>query len=330
METRYNYAAVGFFVIAFGLIGIAFSIWLLFGDPTMDYDRYHVDMSESVSGLVADASVTYLGVPVGRVRSIGLHPDDPSRVRLDLQVRRDTPVKTDTTATLRAQGVTGLYYVELQGGTKEAPLLKEASDRDIPKIESVPSMLAQLEFAATDLLDDVTRALDRLSALLSEENVGSITATLDNIEQLSGTIADSRPEIDDAIRDAGRSMADLRRLTGSLAERTGDIDRILTGFSTAADGMAVAGEDLPVVMEDVKAITGDLRETSRELNRLVSSGSTGMEQISSTTVTDINQLVYEMRDTLDSLKRVSRQLEDNPNSLIFGEPPREPGPGEER
>lgn len=330
METRYNYAAVGFFVIAFGLLGIAFSIWLLFGDPTMDYDRYQVDMSESVSGLVADASVTYLGVPVGRVRRIGLHPDDPSRVRLELEVRRDTPVKTDTTATLRAQGVTGLYYVELQGGSKEAPLLKEASEREIPKIESVPSMLAQLEFAATDLLDDVTRVLDRLSALLSEENVGSITATLDDIQELSGVIADRGPEIDGAIRDAGRSMADLRRLTDSLAERTGDIDRILSGFSKAADGAAAAGEDLPVVMEDVKAITGDLRETSRELNRLVSSGSTGMEQFSSTTVTDINQLVYEMRDTLDSLKRVSRQLEEQPNSLIFGETPREPGPGEER
>jgi phospholipid/cholesterol/gamma-HCH transport system substrate-binding protein len=330
METRYNYAAVGLFVIAFGLIGTGFSIWLLFGDPTMDYDRYQVDMSESVSGLVADASVTYLGVPVGRVRSIGLHPDDPSRVRLDLQVRRDTPVKTDTTATLRAQGVTGLYYVELQGGTKEAPLLKEASDKEIPLIESVPSMLAQLEFAATDLLGDVTDALDRLTALLSEKNVESISATLDNIEQLSGTIADSRSEIDGAIRDAGRSMADLRRLTGNLAERTDDIDRILTGFSKAADGMAVAGDDLPVVMEDVKAITGDLRETSRELNRLVSSGSSGMEKFSSTTVTDINQLVYEMRDTLDSLKRVSRRLEEQPNSLIFGERPREPGPGEER
>ncbi len=151
METRYNYAAVGFFVIAFGLIGTAFSIWLLFGDPTTDYDRYHVDMSESVSGLVADASVTYLGVPVGRVRSIGLHPDDPSRVRLVLEVRRDTPVKTDTTATLRAQGVTGLYYVELQGGSKEAPLLKDVSDEKLPVIESVPSMLAQLEFAATNL-----------------------------------------------------------------------------------------------------------------------------------------------------------------------------------
>lgn len=330
METRYNYAAVGLFVIAFGLIGIAFSIWLLFGDPTADYDRYHVDMSESVSGLVADASVTYLGVPVGRVRSIGLHPDDPSRVRLELQVRRDTPVKTDTTATLRAQGVTGLYYVELQGGTKEAPLLREITDEEIPVIESVPSMLAQLEFAATDLLDDFTSVLDRLTALLSKRNVESISATLDNIERLSGVMADGKPEIDGAIRDASRSMADLRRLTGSLADRTEDIDRILTGFSKAADGMAVVGDDMPAVMADVKAITGDLRETSRELNRLVSSGSTGVEQFSSTTVTDINQLVYEMRSTLDTLKQVSRQLEEQPNSLIFGETPREPGPGEGR
>ncbi len=330
METRYNYAAVGLFVIAFGLVGIAFSIWLLFGDPTVDYDNYHVDMSESVSGLVADASVTYLGVPVGRVRSIGLHPDNPSRVRLELQVRRGTPVKTDTTATLRAQGVTGLYYVELQGGTKEAPLLREITDEEIPVIESVPSMLAQLEFAATDLLDDFTSVLDRLTALLSDRNVESISATLDNIERLSGVMADGRPEIDGAIRDASRSMADLRRLTGSLAGRMDDIDRILTGFSKAADGMAVVGDDMPMVMEDVKAITGDLRETSRELNRLVSSGSTGMEQFSSTTVTDINQLVYEMRNTLDSLKRVSRQLEEQPNSLIFGETPREPGPGEDR
>lgn len=330
METRFNYAAVGLFVIAFGILGIAFSIWLLFGNPNVSYDRYYVHMTESVSGLVEDASVTYLGVPVGRVKDIGLRPDKPSEVRLELEIRRDTPVKTDTTATLRAQGVTGLYYVELQGGTGEAPLLKDVSGDEVPVIESVPSMFAQLEFAATDLLDDITSVLDRLSALLSKENVGSITATLDNVEELSRVIADKRPQLDGAIDDASRSMADLRRLTGGLAERMEEIDRIITGFSTAADGMASVGEDMPAVMTDVKAITGELRETSRELNRLVSGGATGVKQFSSTTVTDINQMVYEMRNTLDSLNRVSRQLEENPNSLIFGEPQREPGPGEEK
>lgn len=328
METRLNYAAVGLFVILLGSLWIAFSIWLLFGNLNVNYDRYHVYMTESVSGLVEDASVTYLGVPVGSVEDIGLRPGHPSQVRLVLRVRTDTPVKTDTTATLRAQGVTGLYYVELQGGSEEAALLKRASDAEVPVIESVPSMLARLEFVATDMLDDINGVLERLTSLLSEDNVDSIASTLDNVEELSAAVADNRTRIDGAIRDASESMADLRKLTGRLAKRADQVDRTIADFSTAAGRMAEISEDFPAVMSDVKAMAADLREASRELNRVVSTGSPGVAQFSTTTVTDINQLVYEMRTTLDSLKRVGRRLERQPNALIFGEPEPEPGPGE--
>lgn len=330
METRLNYAAVGLFVIVFIALWIAFSIWLLFGNPNVSYDRYHVYMSESVSGLVEDAGVTYLGVPVGKVEEIGLRPGHPSQVRLVLSIRRETPVKTDTKATLRAQGVTGLYWVELQGGSAEAPLLRKQAGDEVPVIESVPSMFARLEYAATGMLEDVRGVLDRLKELLSEDNVDSLKSTLDNVEQLSASIAENRPRIDGAIEDASRSMADLRQLTGRLAERADLVERTITDFSTVAGRAVEASEGLPAVMEDVHAMSGELREASRKLNRLVSGGSAGVEQFSATTVTDINQLIYEMRTTLDSLQRIGRQLERRPNSLLFGEPRREPGPGEER
>jgi phospholipid/cholesterol/gamma-HCH transport system substrate-binding protein len=44
--------------------------------------------------------VRYNGVDVGQVLSIGLDPDDPGEVRVRIEVGAETPVKTDTTASL--------------------------------------------------------------------------------------------------------------------------------------------------------------------------------------------------------------------------------------
>ncbi|MBK7977631.1 MAG: MCE family protein [Deltaproteobacteria bacterium] len=62
------------------------------------------------------------GVEVGVVREIALDPGDPSE-RLTLDIVHGTPVKTDSVAVLSSQGLTGIAYVDLGGGSREAPPL---------------------------------------------------------------------------------------------------------------------------------------------------------------------------------------------------------------
>ena len=44
-------------------------------------------------------------------------------MKLLFAIERGTPIKEDTVAVLKTQGLTGIAYVELSGGSADAPLL---------------------------------------------------------------------------------------------------------------------------------------------------------------------------------------------------------------
>ena len=78
--------------------------------------------------------------------------DDPQRVNLRFQIERGTPVKEDTVATLKTQGLTGIAYVELSGGTAGSPPLMRREGQQHPVIQTKPSLSTRLETVLTDVL----------------------------------------------------------------------------------------------------------------------------------------------------------------------------------
>jgi len=328
METRINYVAVGLFVLVLATLWVAASIWLMFGNPRANYEPYVSYFTESVSGLVVDAPVNYRGVQVGKVKEISLRPDNPEQVQLVLDIRRGAPIKTDTKATLRSQGLTGLYYVELIGGSKEAPPLEAGPGGGPPVIESEPSLFMRLDQAVTGLLDNLDKVSTRLSVLLSDENMDSLQTTMANVAELSSTMAENREDIGAAIGDARRSMADLNKLTSELASRADRIRSGIDDFSAAAGNLSEFSARLPGIMDDMKTMVAQLKTASGRLDELAESGSSALDQVNSSTVADFNQTLYQLRSTLASLERLSAQLQAQPDSLIYGERKRPPGPGE--
>ena len=119
-----NYAVVGAFVLVLGSALIAGVLWLASGGAFQTkYDLYLAIMEESVSGLNLNAPVKYNGVEVGKVRAIQLDPANADHVWLTFAIERGTPIRQDTVAVLKTQGLTGIAYVELSGGTRESPPL---------------------------------------------------------------------------------------------------------------------------------------------------------------------------------------------------------------
>ena len=113
METKVRYVVVGTFVVLLGAVSVGIFLWLTRGVERTLYDRYHAYFRESVSGLGPNAPVKYRGVDVGRVKEIGINTNNVEEVRLALDIARGTPVKADTVATLKLQGLTGLAFLDL-------------------------------------------------------------------------------------------------------------------------------------------------------------------------------------------------------------------------
>lgn len=57
---------------------------------------------------------------VGSVEEIGIYNQDELGVNIRIKVKNNTPIKEDTFATLQLQGITGLKFVQLQGGSKNS------------------------------------------------------------------------------------------------------------------------------------------------------------------------------------------------------------------
>ena len=123
MEKDANYFAVGIFVSISLLLLTGFLIWLMGMHSTQHYDRYTIYFTDPVSGLNEDAIVKYKGVEVGKIVTIRISPERSDLIKVDIEVKDDTPIRSATTARIEIQGITGLSYVELttETGDKNPP-----------------------------------------------------------------------------------------------------------------------------------------------------------------------------------------------------------------
>ena len=260
MESKVNFAVVGAFVLILGALLIGGVLWLSSGKSySKAYDTYLVYMSESVSGLSLDAPVRYRGVQVGGVRRIALAPGNAEQVQLTLDIEHGTPVKQDTVATLRVQGLTGIAHVELSGDSRDAPPLKASPGEKYPVIRTGPSLMLRLDTAVTALLTNLNRSSENVNALLDEENRAALRRTLVNLERLSGTLANA--ELPQLLKRIQRSADAFDRMANETAR---------AGSSTANTIESVRAEALPEARQaitELRELTASLRRFSDALER---------------------------------------------------------------
>lgn len=138
---------------------------------------YRIHFNESVSGLALGDPVKFHGVDVGTVKTMALDSADPRRVQVDVKLRKDAPVKTDTKAGLKLKGITGVVFIELNGGSPGAKLLATATpEGQVPEIRSEPSGL-------TTFLDQLPKVLEKFSAIEDQtkkvvSDVGEVTGKI--------------------------------------------------------------------------------------------------------------------------------------------------------
>jgi phospholipid/cholesterol/gamma-HCH transport system substrate-binding protein len=169
MEPDKHFFIEGLFIIGVSIAAALFAVWLV-GTGHRDDVRYRIHFSESVSGLSIGDPVKFHGVDVGTVKTIVLDPADARMVQVDISLRKEAPVKTDTKATLKMKGITGVVLIELNGGSPTAPtLLASTSNGQIPEIPSEKSTL-------TAIIDMLPKLLDKFSSI--ENQVKNVVTDL--------------------------------------------------------------------------------------------------------------------------------------------------------
>jgi len=303
-----NYPLVGAFVLVLGGVLIAILLWLSSGGAFQKkYDQYLAIEDESVAGLNPNAPVKYNGVDVGKVRDIALDHTNPNRVRLVFSIERGTPIKEDTVAVLKTQGLTGIAYVELSGGSAYSAPLRASPGSEYPVIRTVPSLSARLENVLTNVLAKLDSTSNNLNSLLSPENQAAFKSALADIATVAHTIAARKDNIDAGITNAARTLENAARVSaqaGPVLDRVGrGADAVEKMGNEVARTSASAGKTVDTVGADVKRFTSE-------------------------TVPELERLLGELTVLSASLRRLSEQTERDPRSLLFGRQPVPAGPGE--
>lgn len=316
MESRVSYTLVGAFVLIFGAGIVSVTLWLAAGIEDKEYQRYVSYVSESVSGLNPRAPVKYRGVGVGLVSGIALDSDNPERVRLLLDIERGTPIKEDTVATVATQGITGIAFVELSGGSREAADLSAREGARYPEIPSKPSVLVRLDTAVTGMLAEMTGVArdlstltERVSNLLDDDKQAAFGNTLENVERITATLS-SRVEV--------------------LAGDSSRIDTILDNTVAVSAQLPAVIEHLNDVLGTVDAMVLSIDGTATALSGAIGRTERGFERATDELLNEVAPLLSQMRGLGITLERTVRDLERQPEGLLFGRDRGRLGPGEEK
>jgi phospholipid/cholesterol/gamma-HCH transport system substrate-binding protein len=308
METKVNLGLVGAFVLTLGAALIGIVLWLASGGLWQQhYDLYLAVEEESVAGLNLNAPVKYNGVEIGKVRAITLDPQDPQRVNLLLAIVRGAPIKQDTVAVLKAQGLTGIAYVELSGGARDAPALHVLAGARYPVIATKASLSTRLENVLTRVLEKLDGSTGSVSAFLSPENQRAFSSALANIAAISHTVAARGPVIDRAIGDAGSTLHNTASGSTQLRPALQAVQR-----SAAA----------------IERMGNSVTQTSQSADVAVNALGADVHRFGTQTLPELERLLAELGVLSASLRRLSEQTERAPSGLVFGHSAARPGPGE--
>jgi len=306
METRVNYTIVGIFVTVLLAVIIFIGVWLSSALQTGRYKVYQTIMNESVSGLTENAPVKYNGVTVGTVKEIELNLNNPSQVILTMQIQPDVPVTETTTAMLMEQGITGIAYIGLKAGEK-APILEAKKGQKYPVIQSRPSFLVRLDQTIEKLSDNFDTMSTHVQMLLSEKNVQSVQASLENIKKISDSIAANTNNI-------SSSLKDLKLVMQNTAQASKRFPNIMNSIDSGA--------------KSIQKVSKELSLTAGTLNKTAKQGDIAIQSFSNNIIPITYDAMHNIKQITQSLKDLSTELKQNPSIILKGTRPPAAGPGE--
>jgi len=316
MATKAQKVRLSIFLISAAAIFTLFFILLIGSKFLRRMETYYIVYRDiSITGLEPGAAVRLNGVPVGRV--INLNVQTAEAVRVEIEVKPGTPIKTDTQAVLNFLGVTGLKYVELTGGTEASAKLPPGGT-----IGAGKSILDSLSGQADVILSKVEMALNNINQMTGPETTGALqnallsfagmTAQLDTLFQFT------RPDLVKAISTMDSTAEQLystSKKVNALAVRVNDIlnssdvQRTITNTRYITDTVRTQLDSLQLAQ-----LSRDMRELLVNANQMV----THYDLLVLRGRDDILRALRNMEEAVDNLREATDIIRENPSVLIRG------------
>jgi len=283
---------IGIFVILGVVLGFVAIIWVGATSYFQKGETYVAYFDESVQGLQKDSNVKFRGVDVGRVEDIRVAPDN-RLIGVVMKINMAQNLQ-QTVAQLKAAGITGIMFVELD--------LKKPGEPDLsPKI-NFPSEYPIIPTRPSE----IQRLITGINEVVKKFNQIDTKGLSDQL------IATTK-----AIREVftGKQMA-------SILTRVDNAAGNLEG-ATAKANRSLSGANLEEVLAEAKEALKAARLMLTTVNNQV------LAMKLPATLNATRDLARQLRSTGDNLQQSSETLDkllqrlyDRPSDILFGKPPK--------
>ena len=315
MENKAHAFAAGAFVLVVTALLALLAVWLT-RDNTQR-DLYEMSTSETISGLQPQAPVRFRGVPVGKVELIGFDEKVKGNVLVRVSIDRSAPVTKSAYATVASQGVTGLGFIQLDDEGESAERLVP-NDDDPPRIPIKPGGIDKLLKQSEVIFNQVEQASAKLNQLLGEDTQKRVAIALDNVSQAAS-----------GVNQLTTSMSTI--LNAQLGPNRVNFPAFVKNADATVTSLRRTSEQANASVAEIGNAARRLNEKGGAIDKLTEGGaslSAGVQTFSAATLPKVGEVADETARTMRQLRSTVSAVDDNPQSLIFGNGPVMPGPGE--
>jgi len=268
--------------------------------------KYRV-VFDDAGQLVKGDLVRVGGTKAGIVKSISLTDDGRAEIHITLD-DAFSPLRSGTTAIIRAQGLTGVAsrYVDVSPAPTFKPKLPDGATIGTDKTESIVE-IDQL----FDTLDDKTRAgleqfirgnADWYAGNEANANLSAkyFSPAISATSKLFSQIDDDSGAFEDLLVNAGKALGAATADRGRLTDLVGHTQQTFAALGSNEQSLTQALDNLPQAMHEGSDAFAALRPALKDLQHLV--------DVSGTSTKDLAPFLARLRPVLEEATPTFRQF----------------------
>jgi phospholipid/cholesterol/gamma-HCH transport system substrate-binding protein len=332
METKANYAIVGFFTVLVIFAAFGFVYWMSQYGRSGQMVELVISIPGSANGLSVGSPVRFNGIPVGSVRSLAINSNDPRYSVAVTEVSADAPVLKSTTATLEIQGLTGAAYIELSGGNKgeENILTKALEAGTSAQMTADQSSVTSLLATADKIMDRANDAIGDIQGFVKDVRA-PLTHTISNAERFTKSLADNSEGIDEFLKSVSALSTSITAAAGKLDSTLSAADILVKSVDPKKIDHIVSNvekmsDDLSAASSSVADTIATFKHTAETYQRFGEKATASLDRVDtliaaidaqkvSGVVNDVSAASADARKTVASIAEFAERIKGRQNDI---------------
>lgn len=278
------------------------------------FDRNNIfyGIYDRVDGLKVSNSVIFRGYSVGQVNKIRFIGERSEKILVEFSVGKNLNIPSNTVAAIQSADLMGSKAVNLIPG--DALTYAQSGDTlrtqlELGIVEQLNKQLEPLKKKAENIMVSLDTVLIALQEIFSEDANGnirgslkSVSRTLDNMEQASGTLNHLLAKESGRISDI---LQHINSITGNLESSNGEITKSLSNITAISDSLRTVN-----LNNTVRYLNNVLLETDSILAKI----NRGKGTLGG--VVNDDELYYNLTAISQNLNKLLTEFRQNPKRFV--------------